>query len=182
MTTTTDFEPIVFSPRPLGSGGAPCFVCGLDPGHGVQMDMASYVSSKEEGERAVELFWSRKGYAVLDYREFEPGYVQVKVGACWLHEPNLRYLQSAIVNRGNSKVKPGERATYLLTPEILDQAMPRRAKEPVEEVLIGVLGALDQSDEMLGSLFETNIARPTKAEHIIDALHKAGYEITERRG
>ena len=52
--------------------------------------MAAFVDSKEAGERIVKMF---KTGAFLDYRDYEPNWIQVKVGACFSQAPNLQALQ-----------------------------------------------------------------------------------------
>lgn len=64
-----------------------CFVCG--GGKGLRNNIAAFVKCKEAGERVVAMF--SKG-ADLDYRTSEPDRVQVKIGACDMHLPNLKKL------------------------------------------------------------------------------------------
>jgi hypothetical protein len=85
-----------FGPRGLGSDACPgCFVCGTGKiGAGYEMldNFAAFVASKEEGEEIVSWFGGR---ARLDYRSSEPNWIQVKVGACKKHVPNLEQLYNA---------------------------------------------------------------------------------------
>jgi hypothetical protein len=77
-----------FYPRGVGMDNSPgCFVCGGD--EGMYPNVAAFVQCKEAGERVVALF--ARG-ARLDYRDFEPDRVQVKIGACKAHEAGLVYL------------------------------------------------------------------------------------------
>lgn len=92
-------EKINFRPRGSGSNWIDCFVCGhkaLYDGLGegsCNYDMASFVDSKEDGEAVLKLFESAGCMSVeLDYRPHEPNWVQVKVGACFLHQPSLALL------------------------------------------------------------------------------------------
>ena len=80
-----------YSPRGLGLGSACCFVCGKND-RGVQDDMAAFVAGKQGGEEVVEVFRKAGCHAELDYRPYEPDWVQVKVGACKEHKPNLEQL------------------------------------------------------------------------------------------
>jgi hypothetical protein len=88
----------------------PCFICnppqvnisGLlkTPEPDLKMDMAAFVDSKESGERVVDMFRKAGLVAKLDFRKFEPNWVQVKVGACEKHEPNLKVLLEETKVRG----------------------------------------------------------------------------------
>jgi len=77
-----------------------CFCCGArdyrhrsrdtsKPGNGLLNNIAAFVECKAAGERVVAMF--QKG-ARLDYRDYEPDRVQVKIGACNTHLPNLQKL------------------------------------------------------------------------------------------
>ena len=61
--------------------------------HSCQPDMSAYVDSKKSGEHVVKMFEVEDSKAFLDFRPHEPNYVQVKVGACERHLPNLEELQ-----------------------------------------------------------------------------------------
>jgi len=77
-----------FRSRGIGLDITPgCFVCGGDKR--LLNNIAAFVQCKEAGVRVVNMF--QQG-ARLDYRDFEPDRVQVKVGACNAHLPNLRRL------------------------------------------------------------------------------------------
>ena len=54
--------------------------------------MAALVDSKEAGERIVGMYAELGLHAVLSYWKMEPNWVQVKVGACKQHLPNLEKL------------------------------------------------------------------------------------------
>lgn len=83
-----------FRSRGIGLDSCTCFVCGNNEEPRRMMNnICAYVSCKDAGERAVALF--EKG-ARLDYREWEPDYVQVKIGACEDHLLNLKILDSLI--------------------------------------------------------------------------------------
>lgn len=67
-----------FRPRGIGMDWTPgCFVCG--GANGLHKNIAAFVQCKAAGERVVAMF--DQG-ARLDYRDFEPDRVQVKIGAC----------------------------------------------------------------------------------------------------
>lgn len=90
---------IRFIPRGLGNNWIPCFVCGtaaLGDGLGegsCNDDMAAFVRSKADGEAVVRLFEEAGCKNVkLDYRDYEPDWIQVKVGACPEHYPSLALL------------------------------------------------------------------------------------------
>lgn len=85
-----------FVSRGIGLDICPCcFVCdatcrSVDIAHNPYLNnIAAYVASKEEGLEIVKWF---KDKARLDYRDNEPDYIQVKVGACDKHFPNLQRL------------------------------------------------------------------------------------------
>ncbi len=70
-----------FRSRGVGMDSTPgCFVCGGEKG--MYNNISGYVHCKEAGERIVKKFETG---AYLDYREFEPDYIQVKIGACKKH-------------------------------------------------------------------------------------------------
>jgi len=77
-----------FRPRGIGLDSCPgCFVCG---GESQMMNnISGFVDSKEDGEKIV--FWFESG-ARLDCRKSEPDWIQVKIGACEKHLPNLEKL------------------------------------------------------------------------------------------
>jgi len=82
-----------FSSRGIGLDDCTCFVCGTHDrdglGHTMLNNISAFVQCKEAGERIVGMI--QRG-ARLDYREHEPDYVQVKIGACDKHLPNLELL------------------------------------------------------------------------------------------
>lgn len=85
-----------FSSRGLGMDGRlECFVCGGAPL--MRDNIAAFVACRAAGERVVELFG---GKARLDYRDFEPDRVQVKVGACDEHKGNLEALHLSTSSDG----------------------------------------------------------------------------------
>jgi hypothetical protein len=88
-----------WSVRGVGNDNCPgCFVCGGEKS--LYNNISAYVSSKELGEKIVQFF--EKG-AWLDYRKYEPNYLQVKVGACAKHLFNLQYLEKITKDGGISK-------------------------------------------------------------------------------
>ena len=85
-----DIHPEYFSSRGIGSEfGTACFVCGQG-GNTLYSNIAAFVKSKEAGQRVVEMF-DNVGVR-LDYREFEPDWIQVKIMACKDHLVNLEKL------------------------------------------------------------------------------------------
>jgi hypothetical protein len=86
-----------FRPRGIGLDSVPaCFVCG-EPLHGYSPNIAAFVRSKEEGEEIVSWF---KGRARLDYRPSEPNWIQVKLGCCDAHKPQLEQLYATTAQYG----------------------------------------------------------------------------------
>lgn len=85
-----------FHSRGLGIDLTPgCFVCGGQKG--MHDNIAAFVQCKAAGERVVGMF--PQG-ARLDYREFEPDRVQVKIGACKEHVSNLTKLSQMTSTKG----------------------------------------------------------------------------------
>ena len=87
-----------FGSRGIGLDICPCcFVCGTKirddeaaaRGNDYLHNIAAFVDTKEEGEKIVNMF-VRGAY--LDWRKSEPEWIQVKVGACTQHLPNLQKL------------------------------------------------------------------------------------------
>jgi hypothetical protein len=68
-----------------------CFVCGHK--ESLLSNISAFTQCKASGERIVGMFQDR---AYLDYREYEPDYVQVKIGACKQHEKNLEKLHDIV--------------------------------------------------------------------------------------
>lgn len=87
-----------FRSRGIGLDVCPgCFICGAEyrnpeadkMGNGYLCNISGFVESKVDGEEIVEWF---DGRARLDYRPSEPNWIQVKIGACDKHLPNLQKL------------------------------------------------------------------------------------------
>jgi len=77
-----------------------CFVCGkLRFENGQEMaymlNISGFVKTKESGERVVAMF---SHGARLDYRDFEPTRIQVKIGACDEHRKCLIKLHELTVS------------------------------------------------------------------------------------
>ena len=82
---------IEFKSRGIGLDTTPgCFICGGEKR--LLNNISAFVLTKEDGELAVS--WFEQG-ARLDYREREPNWIQVKIGACDQHLPNLIWLDLA---------------------------------------------------------------------------------------
>ena len=91
-----------FFTRGIGLDVCPCcFVCGGTERHEGSNrylnNLAALMASKADGEKIVEWF---SGRARLDFRESEPDWIQVKVGACDAHIGNLRALAKATARYG----------------------------------------------------------------------------------
>lgn len=86
-----------FQSRGIGYDSCTCFVCGTNDrdgrGHSMLNNIAAFVRCRDAGVRVVAMF--AQG-ARLDYRDFEPDYVQVKVGACDEHLLNLKRLHKLV--------------------------------------------------------------------------------------
>jgi len=110
---------LVFRPRGIGTDICPgCFVCGDTPSTtGYLSNIAAFVESKEEGEEIVS--WFTHG-ARLDYRDHEPAWIQVKIGACAAHLPNLEWLANATSWHGRIRKKHIEDAVQPLTAGVED--------------------------------------------------------------
>jgi len=99
-----------FRSRGVGLDNTPgCFICGGN--RGLHNNIAAFVQCKEAGKRVVAMF-DGKG-ACLDCREYEPDRVQVKVGACKMHTPNLERLSQLTAKED----------TGVLTKEMIQEAV-----------------------------------------------------------
>src|SRR5271165_6475879 len=76
---------LYWSPRGIGFDSVPCFVTKQKECSG-RPNISGFVSSREDGQKVVDMFG---GYARLDYRDFEPNWIQVKVGVEKEHEEVL---------------------------------------------------------------------------------------------
>lgn len=98
-----------FRSRGIGLDCCACFVCGTNDrdgqGHTMLNNIAASAQCKEAGERIVDMF---SHGAWLDYRDFEPDYVQVKIGACDKHLPNLQKLHKLTLDGVITKARIGE--------------------------------------------------------------------------
>ena len=126
-------QQVKMMPRGIGKGWIECFICGhqaLSDGLGegsCHDELAAFVDSKEDGETVLEMF-KRLGLVgvVLDYRPYEPNWIQVKVGACALHRPNLNLL-SVLASKDKS-----------VTERTLDMCIPKPNPVRTEEQLAQV--------------------------------------------
>lgn len=95
-----------FGARPIGSEfNLTCFQCGADdlnPQRRAEAkyvplvhNIAGFVRTKAAGERVVAMF--EEGGARLDYRQHEPNWIQVKIGACDEHLESLIYLRQLTI-------------------------------------------------------------------------------------
>lgn len=91
-------EKVKYGVRGIGSDYCPCYITGenSDRKHIVN-NLSGFVKSKEDGEKIVRMF---DGLAFLDYRENEPDWIQVKVGASKKYFTNLEYLEILIKEDG----------------------------------------------------------------------------------
>jgi len=86
-----------FNVRGIGSDSTPgCFVCGGETG--MNSNISGFVKSKESGETIINMF---KSGARLDFREREPNWIQVKIGACKEHHSLLEDLMKEIQYAGD---------------------------------------------------------------------------------
>lgn len=108
-----------FRARGLGMDSSPgCFVCGGEktrwqPKNKYHMQMldnvAGFAQCKNAGARIVEMFEGKGCW--MDYREFEPDRIQVKIGVCKKHVENLKTL-----------VRLTEEHDQTITKEMIKQA------------------------------------------------------------
>jgi len=101
-----------YKPRGIGTGNIPCYICNSSARNKVQPEMAAFVDNKSSGERIIEMFKDQNLQATLDYREHEPKWVQVKLGACKRHLPNLEYLERLSLSMKGS-----------ITPQIIGRSV-----------------------------------------------------------
>ncbi len=77
----------------------PCFITKAGTSEpALKPNISGFVSSKKQGVRLVMMF---DGLARLDYREYEPNWIQVKVGVIPQHEKALVELQRRVIQNGN---------------------------------------------------------------------------------
>ncbi len=85
-----------FWSRGIGLDSCTCFVCGTRDrdrmGHIYLNNIAAFVQCKASGQRIIQMFDKVANGALLDYRVHEPDRIQVKIGACDAHLPNLQLL------------------------------------------------------------------------------------------
>jgi hypothetical protein len=101
-----------YHPRGIGSNWLPCYICNQGGKDKVQSDMSAFVSDKSAGERVVVMYEELGLYAKLDFRPSEPNWVQVKVGACNKHLPNLEKLTETCSK--DNKISPFKIAQSLI--------------------------------------------------------------------
>lgn len=80
-----------YIPRGRGKNWGPCMVCGKESSNACS-DLSAYVNGRTGGEHVVAMFKEVGLTARLDYRDFEPNYVQVKVCVCEAHKGHLDVL------------------------------------------------------------------------------------------
>lgn len=99
-----------FSSRGIGSEwGLPCFASGQEFDRGdLNPNISGFVESKEAGENVVAMF---NDLAYLDFRPFEPNWVQVKVGTSEANVAALEKLHELVRENGN-----------LISREIIEKA------------------------------------------------------------
>lgn len=103
-----------FWSRGIGLENCDCFVCGTrdrygdGTGHFMLNNIAAFVQCKAAGERVVAMF-SQGAY--VDYRDYEPDRVQVKIGACDQHLKNLQLLEGLCIQES------------IIKPEMVSEAM-----------------------------------------------------------
>jgi hypothetical protein len=91
----TPASPEFWTPRGIGNGHGVCFVTGKAVSMG--SDIAGFVRSREAGQRVVDIF---EGRARLDYREYEPNWIQVKICAVPEHLDALKRIYDATSKNG----------------------------------------------------------------------------------
>lgn len=89
----TDYPEVYLTPRGIGNNNLPCGWCSVNP---APRDLASFVASEVHGRVALAIFTSAGVTATLNTFRADEGRFQVKVGACDVHLPNLRYLQTLL--------------------------------------------------------------------------------------
>jgi hypothetical protein len=101
IATENDDRIYKANPRGLGGGWGPCMVCGEGD---LNIDCSFFTHSRETGEAIVSMF--KKG-VYLDYRHFEPNWIQVKIHVCNKHENNLKYLIKLVLKTEDRLDGPG---------------------------------------------------------------------------
>lgn len=121
-----DTASFMFRSRGLGLNRYPCFLCGHIPNWQYQADMAAFIAPdlvrvlQFPDEKPIvshpilDFFSDLDILANLDFRTHEPNRVQLKLGACAGHKPNLELL--GYLTDGNSQI----------TKKIVDRVIPGR--------------------------------------------------------
>jgi hypothetical protein len=86
-----------------------CFVCGLEHPQYYYHNITTRVGARPQAERAAT--WFPNGGVRVDHRYWEPGYIQLKIGACDLHKQRLVELEREVS------------CSKLLTPEMVKHAI-----------------------------------------------------------
>ena len=85
-------DSLELNPRGIGKDIVPCCFCCGDTYSDLYMhNIASYVSSREQGDKIAALFKTVTGHdcVKVDFRDHEPNYIQVKFGVCQKHQKSL---------------------------------------------------------------------------------------------
>lgn len=123
-----NIEEFKFVSRGIGQNWLPCFLCGHQPKFKCQADCSFFVDAtlvhilNADEKTAIHpiMSWFHAQDILagkLDYRSFEPNRVQVKLGACGEHEPNLLLLSMLCVMNDNK-----------ITKAILNSVIPTRKR------------------------------------------------------
>lgn len=134
---------ISFRTRGIGSEFGRCFKC--DCAQGLMSNISAFVDSKKNGEKVVKLFNSHGVY--LDYREFEPNWIQVKILACNKHLPDLQSLNKAIFEG-------------VITPKIIEDAV----HEPIRFFELNITIRASEINDIIGLM-------PKITGNLIETLH-----------
>lgn len=99
---------VYWNARGIGYDSVPCFVTKKLERSG-RPNISGFVSSREDGDKVKAIFG---GYAFVDYRDFEPHRIQVKVGVEKEHEEVLERLMIAV----NDGILTPKRLAWAVNP------------------------------------------------------------------
>lgn len=95
-----------FYSRGLGLDYVPaCYVCGEKSSHCMD-NIAAFVETKAAGERILKMFEPHTAFMRLDFRAREPEWIQMKLGTCKRHVPNLEALHR-LTHEAGKIINPG---------------------------------------------------------------------------
>lgn len=101
-------RPIEWHLRGIGREGGVCIMTGEDVSLGY--NLSGLVKTREDGELIVDLF---KGLVKLDYRSFDPNWIQVKVIVDTQEDKYILEELTAVVKINGDFIRPSQIANFM---------------------------------------------------------------------